>query len=157
MRGVWLDDDAIEQISVTKKLRPHWSLISSRTLFHKYRDFRNEKVTAPLKSRHMYGNTPPTSNFRNEKVTAPLKSDSRLAVKLWPAISVTKKLRPHWSARSYLAPKYMHSANFRNEKVTAPLKYVLRWSRYRSSLLSNFRNEKVTAPLKCTYEFAKTI
>ena len=37
------------------------------------RDFRNEKVTAPLKDKAVYVPAVFSANFRNEKVTAPLK------------------------------------------------------------------------------------
>ena len=36
-------------------------------------NFRNEKVTAPLKQTFLAGANFNNSNFRNEKVTAPLK------------------------------------------------------------------------------------
>ena len=49
-------------------------------------DFRNEKVTAPLKLRPAGKPEILTTNFRNEKVTAPLKLKYPIHLKEWSAI-----------------------------------------------------------------------
>ena len=43
--------------------------------------------------------------------------------KYWLQISVTKKLRPHWSDTEFDFSN-IDMENFRNEKVTAPLKWA---------------------------------
>ena len=59
-------------------------------------DFRNEKVTAPLKQNLTKDKqTTISGDFRNEKVTAPLKHPKYHHKKYCSIISVTKKLRPH--------------------------------------------------------------
>ena len=112
-------------ISVTKKLRPHWSVINATRWSIKFlTNFRNEKVTAPLKLCVGFLADLHLPNFRNEKVTAPLK-------------------------HSLLYHEYnTKKTNFRNEKVTAPLKRISQVSIWQVCIFQYFRNEKVTAPLK---------
>ena len=95
------DHVAHAKISVTKKLRPHWSSISSDIGISGPANFRNEKVTAPLKYWHAGPRRGDSEHFRNEKVTAPLKSWEECTDDTGKGIiSVTKKLRPHWSSLS---------------------------------------------------------
>ena len=158
-------------ISVTKKLRPHWSKKIDTRIMVENSYFRNEKVTAPLKlcttdkietheisisvtkklrphwsipayyQAHDY-----EGNFRNEKVTAPLKRTLQACMsQVFMFISVTKKLRPHWS--NVVGLKL-------NDKPQISVTKKLRphWSEEKSHIVSllciDFRNEKVTAPLK---------
>ena len=58
-------------------------------------DFRNQKVTAPLKLGFVLSATKIMIDFRNQKVTAPLKLRAASLVIPYLRISVTKKLRPH--------------------------------------------------------------
>ena len=58
-------------------------------------NFRNEKVTAPLKGISGSLGELICIHFRNEKVTAPLKDNFKIFKNRKHPISVTKKLRPH--------------------------------------------------------------
>ena len=59
-------------------------------------DFRNQKVTAPLKQVAYPRALDLAVNFRNQKVTAPLKLLGKYTgLSTDIKISVTKKLRPH--------------------------------------------------------------
>ena len=129
LRPHWSDNmdekqKAATLISVTKKLRPHWSIeYLELYVFDILPYFRNEKVTAPLKhSTKLWQRRRWLDYFRNEKVTAPLK-------RRWPTNLCTG-----------------NQYDFRNEKVTAPLKQSAAISIENPT--RNFRNEKVTAPLK---------
>ena len=115
------DNPAPFLISVTKKLRPHWSYLHSYLIYF----WRHISVTKKLRPHWSY-----------------FSSFPRLVV-LW--ISVTKKLRPHWSVHEQ-GRDFALETDFRNEKVTAPLKLSFLVAFAVSFLY--FRNEKVTAPLK---------
>ena len=111
------------QISVTKKLRPHWSKKCKRQESREPWHFRNEKVTAPLKLFAMLSAPCPESGISVTKKLRPHWSmlwNWRERDTPYP-ISVTKKLRPHWSVLLQYIPESQR-AHFRNEKVTAPLK-----------------------------------
>ena len=112
-------------ISVTKKLRPHWSHYFLNPLFNHYRYFRNEKVTAPLKFLWGMLSVPVRVHI---SVTKKLRPHWSMRAKVCGSnteigISVTKKLRPHWSP-SFFSPYIGAEPHFRNEKVTAPLKWA---------------------------------
>ena len=110
------------QISVTKKLRPHWSVIPKDVPAFVELNFRNQKVTAPLKPVR-----PLSRSFRNfwisvtKKLRPHWSSHAPNGIMIEWAISVTKKLRPHWSMILLIALLWSIE-DFRNQKVTAPLK-----------------------------------
>ena len=140
------EDHLVLTISVTKKLRPHWSRGCLRLKYAQTANFRNEKVTAPLKCFLVIL----TCWMQLISVTKKLRPHwswgSGTSNYIIAIISVTKKLRPHWSTHCpcFTSPLYGY---FRNEKVTAPLK-LNRVIGETWKPLRYFRNEKVTAPLK---------